>query len=147
MLSIEDGSRGSHIKNARGRRSVCHARRSLCLLDARTPASDASQAHPTVDIKVLPGVSSVTAFALILEVSIDTGAELTLRKTTDGKALIGSNRFILFKMTDAPTTYEKTGTGYEVTFGQQPLIDTEEMTVTIDPSKVTGRDYCTPAYA
>jgi precorrin-2/cobalt-factor-2 C20-methyltransferase len=104
--------------------------------------------HPSIDIEVVPGVSSVTAFASVLGVDIDAGAELTLREATDGEAPIGPNRLILFKVTDAPTTYEKmTEAGYEVTFGRRLFMDTEEALVTNDPGKVTDRDYYTLAYA
>ena len=104
--------------------------------------------HPSVDIQVVPGVSSVTAFASVLGVEIDAGAELTLREATDGDAPIGPNRLILFKVTDAPTTYEKmTEAGYEVTFGRRLFMDTEEALVTNDPGEVTDRDYYTLAYA
>jgi precorrin-2/cobalt-factor-2 C20-methyltransferase len=104
--------------------------------------------HPSVDIEVVPGVSSVTAFASVLGVDIDAGAELTLREATDGEAPIGPNRLILFKVTDAPTTYEKmTEAGYEVTFGRRLFMDTEEALVTNDPEDVTDRDYYTLAYA
>jgi len=104
--------------------------------------------HPSVDIEVVPGVSSVTAFASVLGVDIDAGAELTLREATDGEAPIGPNRLILFKVTDAPTTYDKmTEAGYEVTFGRRLFMDTEEALVTNNPGEVTDRDYYTLAYA
>jgi precorrin-2/cobalt-factor-2 C20-methyltransferase len=104
--------------------------------------------HPSVDIEVVPGVSSVTAFASVLGVDIDAGAELTLREATDGAAPIGPNRLILFKVTDAPTTYEKmTEAGYEVTFGRRLFMNTEEALVTNDPGELTDRDYYTLAYA
>ncbi|TKX46499.1 cobalt-factor II C(20)-methyltransferase [Halorubrum sp. SD690R] len=104
--------------------------------------------HPNIDIEVVPGVSSVTAFASVLGVDIDAGAELTLREATDGEAPIGPNRLILFKVTDAPTTYDKmTEAGYEVTFGRRLFMDTEEALVTNNPGEVTDRDYYTLAYA
>ena len=90
----------------------------------------------------------MTAFASVLGVDIDAGAELTLREATDGEAPIGPNRLILFKVTDAPTTYEKmTEAGYDVTFGRRLFMDTEEALVTNDPEDVTDRDYYTLAYA
>jgi len=104
--------------------------------------------HADVDIEVVPGVSSVTAFASILGVDIDAGAELTLREATDGAAPTGPSRLILFKVTDAPTTHEKmTAAGYDVTFGRRLFMDTEETLVTNDPGEVTDRDYYTLAYA
>ena len=104
--------------------------------------------HPSVDIEVVPGVSSVTAFASVLGVDIDAGAELTLREATDGEAPIGPNRLILFKVTDAPTTHEKlNAAGYDVTFGRRLFMDTEAALVTNDPGEVTDRDYYTLAYA
>jgi precorrin-2/cobalt-factor-2 C20-methyltransferase len=104
--------------------------------------------HPTVDVEVVPGVSSVTAFASVLGVDIDAGAELALREATDGAAPTGPNRLILFKVTDAPTTHEKlTAAGYDVTFGRRLFMDAEETLVTKDPGDVTDRDYYTLAYA
>jgi precorrin-2/cobalt-factor-2 C20-methyltransferase len=104
--------------------------------------------HPTVDVEVVPGVSSVTAFASVLGVDIDAGAELALREATDGAAPTGPNRLILFKVTDAPTTHEKlNAAGYDVTFGRRLFMDTEETLVTNDPSDVNDRDYYTLAYA
>ena len=104
--------------------------------------------HPTVDVGVVPGVSSVTAFASVLGIDIDAGAELTLREATDGGASIGPNRLILFEMTDAPTTHEKlTAAGYDVTFGRRLFMDTEETLVADDPGEVTDRDYYMLAYA
>jgi precorrin-2/cobalt-factor-2 C20-methyltransferase len=104
--------------------------------------------HPTVDVEVVPGVSSVTAFASVLGVDIDAGAELALREATDGAAPAGPNRLILFKVTDAPTTHEKLNSaGYDVTFGRRLFMDTEETLVTNDPSDVNERDYYTLAYA
>ena len=104
--------------------------------------------HPTVDVEVVPGVSSVTAFASVLGVDIDASAELTLREATDGAAPTGPNRLILFKVTEAPTTHEKlTAAGYDVTFGRRLFMDTEETLVTTDPDEVTDRDYYTLAYA
>ena len=104
--------------------------------------------HPAVDVEVVPGVSSVTAFASVLGVDIDAGAELALREATDGAAPTGPDRLILFKVTDAPTTHEKlTAAGYDVTFGRRLFMDTEETLVTNDPGEVTDRDYYTLAYA
>ena len=104
--------------------------------------------HPAVDVEVVPGVSSVTAFASVLGIDIDAGTELTLREATDGAAPVGPNRLILFKVTDAPTTHEKlTAAGYDVTFGRRLFMDTEETLVTDDPGEVTDRDYYTLAYA
>jgi precorrin-2/cobalt-factor-2 C20-methyltransferase len=104
--------------------------------------------HPAVDIEVVPGVSSVTAFASVLGVDLDAGAELALREATNGAAPTGPNRLILFKVTDAPTTHEKlTAAGYDVTFGRRLFMDTEETLVTTDPHDVAFRDYYTLAYA
>ena len=104
--------------------------------------------HPDVDIEVVPGVSSMTAFASVLGVDIDAGAELTLCEATGGEAPIGPDRLILFKMTDAPTTHEKlVEAGYDVTFGRRLFMDTKETLVSDDPTDVTDRDYYTLAYA
>jgi precorrin-2/cobalt-factor-2 C20-methyltransferase len=103
--------------------------------------------YADVDIEVVPGVSSVTAFAAVLGVDIDAGTELTLREATDGRAPVGPDRLILFKVTDAPTTYERlTAAGYDVTFGRRLFMDAEAV-VTSDPGDVTDRDYYTLAYA
>ena len=48
--------------------------------------------HPSVDIQVVPGVSSVTAFASVLGVDIDAGAERTLRAAPAGRAQVDRNR-------------------------------------------------------
>ena len=104
--------------------------------------------HPEVDVEVVPGVSSMTAFASVLGVNIDAGAELTLREATGGTAPMGPDRLILFKVTDAPTTHEKlVEAGYDVTFGRRLFMDTEETFVTNDPTDVADRDYYTLAYA
>jgi len=90
----------------------------------------------------------VTAFASVLGVDIDAGAELALREATDGAAPTGPNRLILFKVTDAPTTHEKlTAAGYDVTLGRRLFMDAEETLVTDDPGAVSDRDYYTLAYA
>ncbi|WP_277543349.1 cobalt-factor II C(20)-methyltransferase [Haloarcula laminariae] len=104
--------------------------------------------HPGVAIEVVPGVSSVTAFAAVLGVDIEAGSELTLREATDGAAPVGPDRLILFKVTDAPTTHEKlTTAGYEVKFGRRLFMDEEAPLVTSDPEDVADRDYYTLAYA
>ena len=104
--------------------------------------------HPGVDVDVVPGVSSVTAFASVLDVDIEAGAELTLREATDGAAPVGPDRLILFKVTDAPTTHEKlTAAGYDVRFGRRLFMDTAERLVTSDSEDVADRDYYTLAYA
>jgi len=104
--------------------------------------------HPDVDIEVVPGVSSMTAFASVLGVDIDAGAELTLCEATGGEAPIGPDQLILFKVTDAPTTHEKlVEAGYDVTFGRRLFMDTKETLVSDDPTDVTDRDYYTLAYA
>jgi len=104
--------------------------------------------HSGVDIEVVPGVSSVTAFASVFDVDIEAGAELTLREATDGAAPVGPDRLVLFKVTDAPTTHRKlTEAGYDVTFGRRLFMNTDETLVTSDPSDVAGRDYYTLAYA
>ena len=106
-----------------------------------------SDQHPDVDVEVVPGVSSMTAFASVLGVNIDAGAELTLREATGGTAPVGPDRLILFKVTDAPTTHKKlVEAGYDVTFGRRLFMDTEEH-VSNDPTDVTDRDYYTLAYA
>ena len=104
--------------------------------------------HPDVDVEVVPGVSSVTAFAAALEVEIVTGTDLCLREAADGTAPIGPDRMILFNVTDAPATHEKlTEAGYDVLFGRRLYMEQGETIVTDDPTAVADRDYYTLAYA
>ena len=104
--------------------------------------------HPDVDIEVVPGVSSVTAFASAFNVDVEAGSELTLREATGGAAPVGPERLVLFKVTDAETTHRKlTEAGYDVTFGRRLFMDTDRRLITSDPSDVADRDYYTLAYA
>lgn len=104
--------------------------------------------HPAVGVEVVPGVSSVTAFASVLGVDVDAGAELTLREATNGGAPVGPDRLLLFKVTDAPTTHERlTEAGYDVTFGRRLFMDAGTTIVTSDPDDIADRDYYTLAYA
>ncbi len=110
----------------------------------RTLASE----HPEVDLEVIPGVSSVTAFATALGIEIEAGSELTLAEAADGAAPTVSDRMILFKVTDAPETHRKlTDAGYDVTFGRRLYMEQGETLVTDDPSELEERDYYTLAYA
>ena len=103
--------------------------------------------HPEVDVEVVPGVSSVTAFAAAFGVEVAAGEELCLREAADGAAPTGPDRLVLFKVTDAPTTHEKlVDAGYDVTFGRRLFMDGETV-VTDDPAAVADRDYYTLAYA
>ena len=103
--------------------------------------------HPAVDVEVVPGVSSVTAFASAFGVEIAAGEELCLREAADGAAPTGPDRMVLFKVTDAPTTGEKLdAAGYDVLFGRRLFMDGETV-VTDDPADVADRDYYTLAYA
>jgi len=104
--------------------------------------------HPTVDVEVVPGVSSVTAFAAALDVEIAAGSELTLREASGGDAPVGPDRLILFKVTDVPTTHQKlVDAGYEVTYGRRLYMDQGETVITGDPAELGERDYYTLAYA
>lgn len=104
--------------------------------------------HPQVAVEVVPGVSSVTAFAAALDVEIAAGSELTLREASGGDAPVGPDRLILFKVTDVPTTHEKlVDAGYEVTYGRRLYMDQGETVVTDDPTELAERDYYTLAYA
>ncbi len=110
----------------------------------RTLASE----HPEVDLEVIPGVSSVTAFTTALGIEIEAGSELTLAEAADGAAPTVSDRMILFKVTDAPETHRKlTDAGYDVTFGRRLYMEQGETMVTDDPSALEERDYYTLAYA
>ncbi len=110
----------------------------------RTLARD----HPTVDIEVVPGVSSVTAFATALDVDIEAGSELVLAEAAAGAAPTMAERQILFKVTDAPETARKLeAAGYEVVFGRRLFMDEGETIVTDDPGVLEDRDYYTLAYA
>ncbi len=104
--------------------------------------------HPDVELEVVPGVSTVTAFTTALDVEIPAGAELTLREASGGTAPIGPNRLVLFKVTDVPATDEKLrDAGYEVTYGRRLFMDTHESIITEDPEDLLERDYYTVAYA
>jgi precorrin-2/cobalt-factor-2 C20-methyltransferase len=104
--------------------------------------------HPEVDVKVVPGVSSVTAFAAVLGIEIEAGSDLTLREASNGAAPIGPDRMILFKVTDVPATHKGlVEAGYDVTFGRRLYMEDGETIVTSDPDELTERDYYTLAYA
>lgn len=104
--------------------------------------------HSDVDVEVVPGVSSVTAFASVFGVDIEAGEELCLREAADGAAPTCPERMILFKVTDVPTTHEKlTAAGYDVTFGRRLFMDDEDPLITDDPDEPGERDYYTLAYA
>ncbi|MEZ3117452.1 cobalt-factor II C(20)-methyltransferase [Halobaculum sp. MBLA0147] len=104
--------------------------------------------HPAVTLEVVPGVSSVTAFATALGVEVESGAGLALREADGGRSPTGPDRMILFKVTDAPATHEGlVEAGYEVTYGRRLFMNTDETVVTDDPTDVAERDYYTLAYA
>jgi precorrin-2/cobalt-factor-2 C20-methyltransferase len=104
--------------------------------------------HPGVDVDVVPGVSTVTAFASVLDVEITAGSELVLREAAGGAAPIGPDRLVLFKVTDVPATHEKLReAGYAVTYGRRLFMDGHESIVTDDPTELDERDYYTVAYA
>ena len=58
-----------------------------------------SRFHPAVDVEVVPGVSTVTAFATALDVEITAGSNLVLREAANDRAPIGPDRMVLFKVT------------------------------------------------
>jgi len=104
--------------------------------------------HPDVDVEVIPGVSTVTAFATAFDVEITAGSELVLREAARGAAPVGPDRLVLFKVTDVPTTHEKLReAGYDVTYGRRLFMDGHETIVTDDPTELEERDYYTVAYA
>lgn len=104
--------------------------------------------HPEVTVDVVPGVSTVTAFASAFGIEIAAGSELTLREASNGEAPLGPDRMVLFKVTDVPTTHEKlVEAGYKVTYGRRLFMDREETIVTSDPARLAERDYYTVAYA
>jgi precorrin-2/cobalt-factor-2 C20-methyltransferase len=104
--------------------------------------------HPAVDVEVVPGVSSVTAFATALGVEIESGAGLALREADQGQSPTGPDRMILFKVTDAPATHEGLdAAGYDVTYGRRLFMQEGETVVTDDPTVIDERDYYTLAYA
>jgi len=104
--------------------------------------------HPDVEVEVIPGVSTVTAFATAFDVEITAGSELVLREAARGAAPVGPDRLVLFKVTDVPTTHEKLReAGYDVTYGRRLFMDGHETIVTDDPSRLEERDYYTVAYA
>jgi precorrin-2/cobalt-factor-2 C20-methyltransferase len=94
-----------------------------------------------VEIAVVPGVSTVTAFATALDIEISAGSELTLREAADGRAPVGPDRLVLFKVTDVPSTHEKLiDAGYDVTYGRRLFMDDGPI-VTPDPTRLAERDY------
>ena len=104
--------------------------------------------HPEVDVEIVPGVSTVTAFATALGVEITAGSELVLREADGGAAPVGPDRLVLFKVTDVAGTHEKlTEAGYDVTYGRRLFMDGHETVVTDDPTELADRDYYTVAYA
>jgi len=104
--------------------------------------------HPEVDLEVVPGVSTVTAFATALDVEITAGSDLVLREAAGGKAPTGPDRMVLFKVTDVPATHEGlTEAGYDVTYGRRLYMDDHDTVVTSDPDRLAERDYYTVAYA
>ncbi|SDR36249.1 cobalt-factor II C(20)-methyltransferase [Natronobacterium texcoconense] len=104
--------------------------------------------HPEVELEVVPGVSAMTAFATALGVEVEAGTGLALREAANGTAPTGPDRMILFKVTDAPATYEKlTEAGYDIRFGRRLFMEQGETVVTDDPAEIDERDYYTLAYA
>ena len=104
--------------------------------------------HPEVDLEIIPGVSTVTAFATAFDVEITAGSELVLREAARGAAPIGPDRLVLFKVTDVPATHEKlVEAGYDVTYGRRLFMDGHETVVTDEPDRLSERDYYTVAYA
>lgn len=103
--------------------------------------------HPEVDLEVIPGVSTVTAFTTALGVEITAGSELVLREADGGAAPVGPDRLVLFKVTDVPATHEKLiEAGYDVVYGRRLFMESETV-VTDDPDELAERDYYTVAYA
>ncbi|ELZ80303.1 cobalt-precorrin-2 C(20)-methyltransferase [Haloferax larsenii JCM 13917] len=104
--------------------------------------------HPEIELEVVPGVSAMTAFATALGVEIESGTGLALREAANGAVPTGPDRMILFKVTDAPATYEGlTEAGYDVKFGRRLFMEQGETLVTSDPEELEERDYYTLAYA
>jgi precorrin-2/cobalt-factor-2 C20-methyltransferase len=104
--------------------------------------------HPEVDLEIVPGVSTVTAFATALDVEITAGSELALREADNGASPTGPDRMVLFKVTDVPATHEGlVEAGYEVTYGRRLFMENHDSVVTDDPEDLTERDYYTVAYA
>jgi precorrin-2/cobalt-factor-2 C20-methyltransferase len=104
--------------------------------------------HPEVDVEIVPGVSTVTAFATAFGVEITAGSELVLREAAGGAAPVGPDRLVLFKVTDVAGTHEKLiEAGYDVTYGRRLFMEGHETVVTDDPTELTDRDYYTVAYA
>jgi precorrin-2/cobalt-factor-2 C20-methyltransferase len=104
--------------------------------------------HDDVDVKIVPGVSAVTAFTTALDVEIAAGSSLALREASGGDSPTGPGRMILFKVTDAPATHEGlVEAGYDVTYGRRLYMEQGETVVTDDPDQLADRDYYTLAYA
>ncbi|MBS3760064.1 MAG: cobalt-factor II C(20)-methyltransferase [Halodesulfurarchaeum sp.] len=105
----------------------------------------ALDAYPEVDIRTIPGVSVVTAFATALDVEIDN-SPLDVREAADGVPQHRPPQVLLLKVTDVRKTDAALhDAGYEVTYGRRLFMD--DPTVTSDPDTVAESDYFTIAYA
>jgi precorrin-2/cobalt-factor-2 C20-methyltransferase len=104
--------------------------------------------HPTVDVEIVPGVSAVTAFTTALGIEIASGADIALHEAPRGAAPTGTDRMVLFKVTDVPATHEElVEAGYDVVYGRRLYMEQGETVVTDDPETLADRDYYTLAYA
>lgn len=102
-------------------------------------------AYPDVQVRTVPGVSVVTAFATALGVEID-GSSLEIREAGSGVPAHRPPQLVLLKVTDVEQTDAVLReAGYSVTFGRRLFMD--EPTVTSDPTALADSDYFTVAYA
>jgi precorrin-2/cobalt-factor-2 C20-methyltransferase len=101
--------------------------------------------YPDVEIRTVPGVSVVTAFATAMDARIDESV-LAVREANAGVPDRIPDQLLLLKVTDVPGIHaDLTDAGYDVTFGRRLFMD--EPTITTDPAALTGSDYFTVAYA
>ncbi|MDZ7849646.1 MAG: cobalt-factor II C(20)-methyltransferase [Halodesulfurarchaeum sp.] len=106
---------------------------------------DALETYPEVDVRTVPGVSVVTAFATVLDARIDASS-LAVREAKAGVPDRTPAQLLLLKVTDVPGIHaDLTEAGYEVTYGRRLFMD--EPTVTSDPDELAESDYFTIAYA
>lgn len=102
-------------------------------------------AYPEVEVRTVPGVSVVTAFATAFDVEID-GSALEIREAGTGVPAHRPPQLVLLKVTDVEQTDAALReAGYDVTFGRRLFMD--DPTVTSDPTALADTDYFTVAYA
>lgn len=110
-----------------------------------THLENALEGYPDVDVRTVPGVSVVTAFATALDVRIDASS-LAVREAKVGVPEWSPDQLLLLKVIDVPGIHgDLTEAGYDVTYGRRLFMD--DPTVTREPTELAAGDYFTIAYA